>query len=106
MGVVIEAVFESAVTESNKDAFSGSCIENGKTVIKFDMRKKDWQKILKTESEIKWHSETYMVDVHEFSTFHNPIVCRFIMNRGYYFKADGCRSISQRNLPMFPLIII
>ncbi len=89
MAVIIETAFESAVTESNKEAFSASCIENGKTVTEFDMRKKDWQKILKTESEIKWYSETYTVDVHEFSTFHNPIVCRFIMNRGYYCKADG-----------------
>ncbi len=91
MAVLIETVFESAVTESNKDAYTGSFIEDRKTVIEFDMRKRDWQKILKTESEIKWYKKTYTVDVHEFSTFHCPVVYRFIMSRGYYLRADGNR---------------
>ena len=91
MSVIIETCFESAVTEANKDAYIGSYIENKKTVIEFDMRKRDWQKALNTDSEIYWYKKTYMVDIHEFSTFHSPIVYRFVMARAYYFKADGSR---------------
>ncbi len=91
MAVIIETVFESAVTETNKDTYTGSYIEDRKTVIEFDMRKKDWQKILKTESGINWYKKTYRVDVHEFSTFHSPIIYRFIMARGYYLGTDGSR---------------
>ena len=91
MSVTIETRFESAVTETNKDAYTGSYIEKKKTVIEFDMRKKDWGKILKTDSEINWYKKTYTVDVHEFSTFHSPIIYRFVMSRGYYFRTDGSR---------------
>ena len=91
MSVTIETRFESAVTETNKDAYTGSYIEKKKTVIEFDMRKKDWGKILKTNSEINWYKKTYTVDVHEFSTFHSPIIYRFVMSRGYYFRTDGSR---------------
>ena len=91
MSVIIEAVFESAVTETNKDAYTGSYIEDRKTVIEFDMRYGDWQKTLKTDSEIYWYKETHTVGIHEFSTFHSPIIYRFVIGRGYYFRADGSR---------------
>ena len=69
MAVVIETRFESAVTEANGDTCVGSFIENGKTVIEFDLRERDWRKIGKTDSEIRQRKKTYTVDVHEFSTF-------------------------------------
>ncbi len=48
MAVIIETGFESAVTESNKEAYTGSYIEDRKTVIEFDMRNMNRQKIRKT----------------------------------------------------------
>lgn len=91
MSVIIQTCFESAVTEANKDTFVGSYIEEKKTIIEFDMRKRDWKKVLEADSEIYWSGKTYTVDVHEFSTFHCPVIYRFIMARGYYIKADGNR---------------
>ena len=91
MSVIIETFFESAVTESNKDSYTGSFIEDGKTVIEFDMKKRDWRKTLKTDSEIFWYGEAYTVDVREFSTFHSPVIYRFAISRGYYLRADGGR---------------
>ncbi|MEZ4527063.1 MAG: hypothetical protein R2941_14190 [Desulfobacterales bacterium] len=91
MPVAAETLFESAVTESNKDTCTGSCIEDRKTVTESDMRKKDWQKILKTESGTNRYKKTYRADVHEFSTFRNPIIYRFITARGYYPGTDGSR---------------
>ena len=89
--VVIETRFESAVTEANGDTCVGSFIEDVKTVIEFDLRKRDWRKIGKTDSEIRWCKKTYTVDVHEFSTFHCPIIYRFVTGRGYFVNADGIR---------------
>jgi len=91
MAVIIETRFESAVTEANKDTYTGSCIEDGKTVIESDMRKRDWEAVLNTESGIQWYKKTYKVGIHEFSTFHCPVVYRFVMARGYYLRTDGSR---------------
>ena len=35
--------------------------------------------------------DIYHVDVHELSTFHNPIPYRFIVAQGYYFDEHGRR---------------
>ena len=91
MAVTIKARFESSVTEADQDTYIGSFIEDNQTVIEFDMRKRNRQKILQINSDINWYSETYQVDIHEFSTFHCPVIYRFIMTRGYYTKADGTR---------------
>ena len=91
MAVTVQIQFESVVTDMYQDAFVGSSIENGTTLIKFDLRKLDFQRELGTTSTIYWRKEAYFVDVHELSTFHNPIKYRFILAQGSYFDEDGQR---------------
>jgi len=76
MAVTVQMQFESAVTEMSQDAFVGSSIEDGTTIIQFDLRKCDFQRALGTTSTICWRKDIYHVDVHELSTFHNPIKYR------------------------------
>jgi Transposase len=78
--------FESAVTEMYQNAFVGSSIENGATIIQFDLRQLDFQRELGTTSPIWWRQDVYHVDIHELSTFHNPIKYRFIVAQGYYLN--------------------
>ena len=85
MAVTVHMQFESVVTEMYQDAFVGSAIENGTTIITFDLRHLDYQRQFGTSSTIYWSKEPYHVDVHELSTFHNPIGYRFILTQGYYF---------------------
>ena len=73
MAVTVQMQFESAVTERYQEAFVGSSIENGTTIIQFDLRKLDFQCALGTTATICWRQEPYHVDIHELSTFHNPI---------------------------------
>lgn len=91
MAITIRADFESAVVEANKDIFTKSYIEEKTTIIEFDMRKRDYRKEFGTNSDMNWSESTYSVDVHEFSTFHNPIMYRFILARGYYYDDNGNR---------------
>jgi hypothetical protein len=91
MAVTVQVQFESVVTEMYQDAFVGSSIENGVTLITFDLRKLDFQRELGTQSTICWRKDTYHVDVHEFSTFHHPIQYRFILAQGYYQDDDHQR---------------
>jgi len=90
MTITIQTEFSSAVAEAHKDIFTISHIENGNTIIEFDMRKRDYRKEFGISSEIFW-KESYKVDVHEFSTFHSPIIYRFISAQGYYFDEQGER---------------
>ena len=90
MAIRIETEFDSAVIQSNKDVFTKSYIENGTTIIEFDLRKRDYQKVFDIKSKIYWR-EPYTVDVHEFSTYQNPIVYRFHISQGYYFKSKWKR---------------
>ena len=73
MAVTVQMPCTSVVTEMSQDAFVGSSIENGTTIIQFDLRKRDYQRVLETTSTIYWRKEPYSVEVHELSTFHNPI---------------------------------
>jgi Transposase len=91
MAVTVQTQFESVVTERYEEAFVGSSIENGTTLIKFDLRKLDFQRESGITSTIYWRTDTYHVDVHELSTFHNPIKYRFILAQGYYFDEGGER---------------
>jgi hypothetical protein len=91
MAVSVQMQFESAVTEMYQDAFVGSSIEHGATIITFDLRHLDFQWQFGTSSRIYWSKEPYHVDVHELSTFHNPILYRFILAQGYYFDGTGKR---------------
>jgi len=86
MAVTVQMQFASAVTELYEDAFLGSSIENGTTIIQFDLRKLDFQRVLETTSTICRCKAPYTVEVHELSTFHNPIKYRFIVAQGCYLN--------------------
>src|SRR5438552_7120984 len=91
MAVTVQMQFESVVTEIYQDAFVGSSIENGTTIIQFDLRNLDFQRALGTPATICWRQQPYHVDIHEFSTFHNPIKYRFIVAQGYYLNDQNHR---------------
>src|SRR5215831_4087338 len=86
MAITVQMQFTSAVTEIYQDAFVGSSIENGTTVIQFDLRKHDFHQELGTKATLCWRKESYQVDVHELSTFHNPMTYRFIVAQGSYLN--------------------
>jgi len=67
MAITVQMQFESAVTEMYQDAFVGSSIEDGATIITFDLRQHDLQPDLGTTSTLSWRKETYHVDIHELS---------------------------------------
>src|SRR5262249_12309438 len=91
MAVTVQMQFESAVTEMYQNAFVGSSIENGTTIIQFDLRKLDFQCALGTTATICWRKEPYHVDIHELSTFHNPITYRFLVAQGTYLNDQNQR---------------
>jgi hypothetical protein len=84
MAITVQMQFESVVTEMYQEACVGSSLENGTTIITFDLRQLDFQEELGTPSPICWRQDSYQVDVHELSTFHNPMKYRFILAQGYY----------------------
>jgi Transposase len=86
MAITVQMQFTSAVTEIYQDAFVGSSIENGTTVIQFDLRQHDFHQELGTQATLCWRKESYQVDVHELSTFHNPMLYRFIVAQGSYLN--------------------
>src|SRR5712692_3783210 len=91
MAITIQMQFTSAVTEIYQDAFVGSSMENGTTIITFDLRQHDFQQELGTQARLCWRKESYHVDVHELSTFHNPILYRFIFAQGSYLDGQNQR---------------
>ena len=91
MAVTVQMQFASAVTEIYQDAFVGSSIENGATIITFDLRQRDFQQELGATAPLSWRKEAYHVDIHELSTFHNPIKYRFILAQGSYLDAQHQR---------------
>src|SRR5262252_1751724 len=91
MAVTVQMQFESAVTEMYQKAFVGSSIDNGATIIQFDLRQLDFQRELGTTSPICWRQDVYHVDIHELSTFHNPIKYRFMVAQGSYLNAQNQR---------------
>src|SRR5262245_21425142 len=91
MAVTVQMQFESVVTEIYEDAFVGSSIEDGTTIIQFDLRKLDFQRALGTTSTICWRKAPYSVEIHELSTFHNPIKYLFIVAQGSYLNAQHQR---------------
>jgi hypothetical protein len=82
MAVTVQMQFASAVTEMYQNAFVGSSIENGTTILQFDLRKLAFQRALETTSTLCWRKAPSHVDIHELSTFHNPIAYRFIVAQG------------------------
>ena len=91
MAVTVQMQFTSAVTEMYQDALVGSSMENGTTMIIFDLRKPDFQQELGTKATLSWRKASYHVDVHERSTFHNPIMYRFIVAQGSYLDGQHQR---------------
>jgi hypothetical protein len=89
MAVTVQMQFESVVTEMYEDAFVGSAIDNGTTIIQFDLRKRDFQRVLETTATICWRQEPYSVEIQELSPFHNPIKYRFIVAQGSYRNAQN-----------------
>src|SRR6266498_5929871 len=86
MAITVQMQFTSAVTEIYQDAFVGSSIENGTTVIQFDLRRHNFHQELGTQATLCWRKESSHVDVHELSTFHHPILYRFILAQGSYLN--------------------
>src|SRR5216683_6807582 len=91
MAVTVQMQFESVVTAVYEDAFVGSSIENGTTILQFDLRKLDFQRALETTATICWRKEPYAVEIHELSPFRNPIKYRFIVAQGYYLNDQNQR---------------
>jgi hypothetical protein len=91
MAVTVQMQFESVVTEMYEEAFVGSAIENGTTMIIFDLRQLNFQLKLGTTSDICWRKDFYHIDIHELSTFHNPIKYRFIVAQGSYLNDQNQR---------------
>ena len=91
MAITVQMQFESAVTEMYQDAFVGSSIENGMTIITFDLRQHDFQQELGTQARLCWRKASYHVDVHELSPFHHPITYRFILAQGFYLDSQNQR---------------
>jgi hypothetical protein len=91
MAITVQMPFESAVTEMYQDAFVGSSMENGVTIITFDLRQHDFQQALGTPARLCGRKASYHVDVHELSTLHNPMTDRFILAQGVYLDAQNQR---------------
>src|SRR5215510_5412674 len=91
MAVTVQMQFESAVTEMYQDAFVGSSIENGATIITFDLRKLDFPHVLGATSPVCWRRASYHVDIHELPTCYNPILYRFIVAQGSYLNDQNQR---------------
>src|SRR6266571_3103893 len=89
--VMLQMQFASAVTEIDEDACVGSSMENGTTMIMFDLRQHDFHQELGTQATLCWRTDSYHVDVHELSTFHNPIMYRFIVAQGSYLDGQKQR---------------
>jgi hypothetical protein len=82
MAVTVQMPFASAVTERYQDAFVGSSMENGTTIITFDLRQHDFQQELGTQARLCWRKESSHIDVHDLSTFHHPMLYRFLFAQG------------------------
>jgi Transposase len=91
MAVTVQMQFTSAVTELYQDAFVGSAMENGTTIIQFALRQHNFHDELGTTATLCWRKDSYHVDVHELSTFHNPILYRFIVAQGAYLDGQKQR---------------
>ena len=62
MAVTVQMQLESAVTEMYQDAFVGSSIEHGATMITFDLRQHNFQQELGATATLAWRKEAYHVE--------------------------------------------
>jgi len=91
MAIIIQSESDSAVSEANKDTYTRTYIVGKKTITESDMRKRDYRKKFGIKAEICRSVNSYYIDIHEFSTFHNPVIYRFIVAQGYYSDEDNNR---------------
>jgi hypothetical protein len=91
MAMTVQMQCESAVTEMYQDAFVGSSIDNGVTIITFDLRPHAFQQELGPQARLWWRQASYHVDVHELSTFHKPMTSRCLLAQGFYLDAPNPR---------------
>jgi hypothetical protein len=89
--VTVQMQCASVVTDLSQDAFGGSSIEHGTTIMQFDLRQRDWQCVLGTTAPICGRQEPSHVDMHALSTFHNPLKYRFIVAQGSYLNDHNQR---------------
>ena len=82
MAVTGQRQCTSAVTEMYQDAFVGSSIANGTTIMPFDLRQHNFPQELGTQARRWWRTESSHVDVHARSTFHHPMMSRCIVAQG------------------------
>ena len=59
MVITVQMQFESAVTEMYQDTFVGSSIEDGATIITFDLRQHGLPPEAGTPSMLSWRKEPY-----------------------------------------------
>ena len=74
--------FASAVTEMSQDAFGGSTMENGTTIILGDLRKHAFHQELGTQATLCWRKAASQVNVHALSTLHHPMQYRCLFAQG------------------------
>jgi hypothetical protein len=91
MAVTIQRQCASAVTELYEDAFGGSSMENGTTMITFDLRQHDFHQDLGTQARLWGRKEASHVAGPELSPFHHPIIYRFIVAQGAYLDTENQR---------------
>jgi hypothetical protein len=89
--IIIQSESDSAVSEADEDAYTRTYIGDKKTVIGSDMGKRDYRKEFGIKTEIFWSVNSYHIDIHEFSTFHNPVIYGFIAAQGYYSDENNHR---------------
>lgn len=90
MSITVKFQFESAITNLNEDIFIRAYMEGLALILEFDTRKRNYKKILSAKSKINW-ANRYNVDVKELSSFHCPIIYRFIVAQGNYYDTTGER---------------
>ena len=83
MAVTGQMQFESAVTERYQDAFVGSSIAEGATIITCDLRQHGLHPDVGTTSTLSWRKEACHVAIPALSTFHNPMTYRFLFAQGH-----------------------
>ncbi len=82
MAVTVQRQCASVVTERAQDACVGSSIENGATILPFDLRQRDCQRALGATSPVWWRQEPSHVAMQARSTCHHPIQYRVIVAQG------------------------
>ena len=88
---MIQTHFDSEVVNAHQDTFTHSYIEDQTTILEFDMRKRDYDNKLGIKTKVYWSTKTYPININEFSTFHMPIIYRFIVAQGHYMDHNKKR---------------